>query len=91
MLPILYPIKLTGSLNLLSPYHVTQCICSVDHIMWYTVTSLCGSVQVQPFFGEPEPEPQVQFSKSLNLNLSPGPGLVQVWFSFEPGSEPKGV
>ena len=40
VLPILYPIKLTGSPNSLSPYHVTQCICSVDHIIWYTVTCL---------------------------------------------------
>ena len=42
VLPIVYPILVTGSMNLLNPYHMTQCVHSVAHIIWYTVTSLCG-------------------------------------------------
>ena len=28
-------------MNSLNPYHMTQCVCLVAHIIWYTVTSLC--------------------------------------------------
>ena len=37
---IVYPILFTGSMNLVNPYHVTQCDRSVAHIIWYTVTCL---------------------------------------------------
>ena len=36
----IYPILFTGSMNSLNPYHMTQCVCSVDHMLWYTVTGL---------------------------------------------------
>ena len=42
VLPIVYPILFTGSMNSLNPYHMTQCVHLVAHIIWYTVTSLCG-------------------------------------------------
>ena len=41
VLPIVYPILFTGSMNSLNPYHMRQCVHSVAHIIWYTVTSLC--------------------------------------------------
>src|SRR6267378_1254422 len=36
----IYPILFTGSMNSLNPYHMTQCVCSVDHMTWYTVTCI---------------------------------------------------
>src|SRR6202161_1613981 len=45
VLPIVYPILFTGSMNSLNPYHMTQCVRLVAHIIWYTVTSLCVGVR----------------------------------------------
>ena len=63
-------------MNSLNPYHMTQCVRSVDHIIWYTVTGL-PVFSNSAFIGYIKSSSYVEDSLTSNRLLIP----VFSWFS----------